>query len=81
VIGLEVELYAFVAMLLYAPALLLYRGQLLAVLGRSTALLVNPVLPRARRREVGAEPDLSLKFGPAVFVAVAAVALMRWSGA
>jgi prepilin peptidase CpaA len=79
VLGLEVELYAFLGMALFASAWLAYRGRLLQVLGTSAALLVNPMLPKERRRAVAPELFSSFRFGPAVLVAVAAVALLRWS--
>ena len=78
VLGLEVELYAFVAMTLFACARLAYDGGLLRVLGNSAALMFNPLLPKERRRAVSPALFSSLKFGPAVFVAVAAVALLRF---
>jgi len=78
VLGLEVELYAFVAMALFACARMAYDGRLLQVLGQSAALLLNPVLPKARRREVSPVLFSSLKFAPAVFAATAIVTLLRW---
>jgi prepilin peptidase CpaA len=78
VLGLEVELYAFVAMALFACARLAYDGGLLRVLGHSAALVLNPLLPTERRRAVSPALFSSLKFGPAVFVATAAVALLRF---
>jgi prepilin peptidase CpaA len=76
--GLEVELYAFAAMALFACVRLAYEGRLLQVLGQSAALLCNPVLPSARRRAVSPALLCWLKFGPAVFVATAAVAVLRF---
>jgi prepilin peptidase CpaA len=75
--GLEVELHAFVAMALFACVRLAYDGRLLEVLGHSAALLVNPLLPSARRRAVSPELFCSLRFAPAVFVATAVVAVLR----
>jgi prepilin peptidase CpaA len=77
-LGLEIELYAFVAMALFACTRLAYEGRLLHVLAHSAALLVNPLLPRARRRAVSPALLCWLKFGPAVFAATAAVALLRF---
>jgi prepilin peptidase CpaA len=79
VLGLEVELYAFVAAAIYAPARLAYQGQLLRLLGNSALLLTNPFLPKARRRELPASLLTELRFGPAVFVGTLLVALLRWS--
>ena len=79
ILGLQVELYAFVVAALYAPARLAYQGELLRLLGNSAVLLKNPFLPKARRREVPPALLTELRFGPAVFVASALVALVRWS--
>jgi prepilin peptidase CpaA len=81
VLGLEVELYAFVTMALFAPARLAYEGRLFRVLSNSAALLINPLLPAERRREVPAELLSSFKFAPAVFAASVLVALLRWRSA
>lgn len=79
VVGLEVQLYAFVAMALFAPAWLAYHGQLWRTLGNTAALLANPLLPRERRRPLAPELLSSFKFGPAVLLAMAVVAALRWS--
>ena len=78
VLGLQVELYAFVIAALYAPARLAYQGELFRLIGNSAALLKNPFLPKARRKEVPRALLTELRFGPAVFFATAAVALVRW---
>ena len=79
ILGLQVELYAFVLAALYAPARLAYQGELFRLIGNSVALLKNPFLPTARRKEVPQALLTELRFGPAVFVATALVALVRWS--
>lgn len=78
VIGLQVELYAFVLAALYAPARLAYQGELFRLLGNSAALIKNPFLPKAQRKEVPQALLTELRFGPAVFVAASLVALVRW---
>lgn len=78
VLGLQVELYAFVLAALYAPARLAYQGELFRLIGNSAALLRNPFLPKARRTEIPQALLTELRFGPAVFVATALVALVRW---
>jgi len=79
ILGLQIQLYAFVLAALYAPARLAYQGQLLQLLGNSAALLKNPFLPKARRKEIPKALLTELRFGPAVFVATMLVALLRWS--
>jgi len=78
ILGLQVELYAFVLAALYAPARLAYQGELLRLLGNSAALLKNPFLPKARRTELPEALLTELRFGPVVFFATALVALLRW---
>jgi len=77
-VGMETELYSFVLLALFAPARLAFQGQLLRSLGNSAALLLNPILPKARRREVPRELLTALPFGPAVFVAALLVAFLHW---
>lgn len=78
ILGLQVVLYAFVLAAIYAPARLAYQGQLFRLLGNSAALIKNPFLPKAHRKEVPGELLTELRFGPMVFVATALVALVRW---
>jgi len=78
ILGLQVELYAFVIAALYAPARLAYQGELLRLLGNSAALLTNPFLPKARQKKVPEALLTELRFGPTVFVATTLVALLRW---
>lgn len=77
VLGLEIELSAFVAMALFAPLRLAYDGKLLSVLGNSMSLLANPFLPKRHQRAVPAELMTAFKFGPAVLFANASVILMH----
>ncbi len=78
IIGVQIELYAFVLAALYAPARLAYQGQLFRLLGNSAALIKNPFLPKTKRQAVPQALLTELRFGPAVFAAVALVALVRW---
>lgn len=78
VLGLEIQLMAFVAVALYAPARLAYEGKLMRMLGNSAALIANPFLPKPRRREVPSELLTSLPFGPAVFAATALASISQW---
>jgi prepilin peptidase CpaA len=77
-IGLQAQLYSFIAVLLYAPARMAYQGKLLRTLKTSLVLLVNPLLPKARRSVVPPELMTSLRFGPAVAAGVVATALAHW---
>lgn len=78
ILGLQVELYAFVLASLYACARLAYQGELLRLLGNSVALLKNPFFPKTQRKQVPPALLTELRFGPAVFAATGLVALIRW---
>jgi prepilin peptidase CpaA len=78
VLGLEMELYAFVAMLAFACLRLACAGQLWRSLGNSLALLAGPLSPSARERAVAPDLSSSFKFAPAVFAAAALLCLTRW---
>jgi prepilin peptidase CpaA len=73
-IGIELEMYAFVVAALVAPARLAYEGRLFGVLKNTASLLLNPLRSREARREVPPEMMTWFRLGPAVFVgAVAAL--------
>jgi prepilin peptidase CpaA len=78
VLGLQIEMYAFVCAAVYAPARLAYQGQLLRLIGNSAILLTNPFRPKASRKEIPQALLTELRFGPAIFVGAALVALVRW---
>jgi prepilin peptidase CpaA len=75
--GIEIQLYAFVLMALYAGARLAYQGQLLKLLGNSALLALNPLRSKASRREIPTELMTSLRFAPAVFVAALVLSAVR----
>lgn len=78
IMGMEAELYAFMALLLYAPAQLLWQGKLLRTLRNSGLLLVRPLLPRHKRPvPVPAEALTAFRFGPAIFLGTFTTALLR----
>jgi prepilin peptidase CpaA len=66
-LGIECQVYALVVAALLAPAKLAYDGRLFAVLAGSLALLVNPLLPPARRRVLPPEMRTWFRLGPAIF--------------
>ncbi len=77
--GLQVELYSFIAMAIFVPVRLAYEGRLLQMLGHSLTIMVHPLLPKSRRREIDVEQLTMHKFGPAVLAAMALVTVLRWS--
>jgi len=66
-LGIECQIYALAVAAVAAPARLAYEGRLFAVLGGSLALLINPLLPRERRRVVPPEMMTWFRLGPAIF--------------
>jgi prepilin peptidase CpaA len=78
--GVEAELYSFIAAAIAAPGWLAYEGKLGAVLGNTLALVKNPFLPEDRRRDIPPEMLTSLRFGPAIFVGICGTAVMHWGG-
>jgi prepilin peptidase CpaA len=76
-LGLEVELYAFAATLLYAPARLIWEGKLVTSM-RSVGRLV--VTPFSRQPPTAASELTSFRFGPAIFVGALLAAGLRIGG-
>lgn len=77
-VGIEAQFYAFAAAALIAPARLAWEGKLLKTLGNSLALALNPLLPKAKRREVPREAMTWLRFGPAIAAGMAIAAFLHW---
>ena len=77
-IGLELEMYAFVAAALIAPAQLAYHGLLLRTLLRSLSLLTNPFRKPENRVEIPAEMMTWFRLGPAILVGAGATLLSHW---
>lgn len=66
-LGIEAEMYGLVVAAVIAPAQLAARGELLRVLGNSLALVVNPLRPAARKRELPPQMMTWFRLGPAIF--------------
>ena len=75
--GLEVQLVAFMVAALLTPAILVYRGRLLGFLKRLSQHVLNPFLPKHRRREIPPELMTEVRFGPLIFAGTALVACTR----
>jgi Flp pilus assembly protein protease CpaA len=69
-IGIEIELYAFLLIALYAMIRLAYQGRLLAMLTSTVGLTRNAFVPKDRRKPVPNELLTSLRFAPAVLAAM-----------
>src|SRR5262249_55657192 len=77
-IGIEAEFYAFLAAALFAPAWLLWQGKLWSTMKNSVALLINPLLPKEKRRELSPEQMTWLRFGPPICVGMIGATYMQW---
>lgn len=77
--GVEAQFYSVFAAAIFVMGQMAWKGKLLQVLGNSAALVVNPILPKKRRREIS--PDLlhTIRLGPAIFVGTAVAVALRHS--
>jgi prepilin peptidase CpaA len=67
--GLQVELSSLILLAVFAVLALTWRGQLWALLKRTGWLVLNGVLPKARRRPLEPELLMTMRMGPAICVA------------
>ena len=77
-VGIEAVFYAFAAAAVLAPARLAWEGKLLRTLGNTAALALNPLLPKAKRREIAPEAMTWFRFGPAIALGTAIAAFLHW---
>jgi prepilin peptidase CpaA len=75
IVGIEIELSAFLLLGVFALVRLTFKGRLLGVLGNALRLLGNPLLPKKWRRTVEPEALTEMRLGPAIAAAVVVVAL------
>ena len=75
--GLEAQLISYIAAWLYALVRLAIDRKLGATLKNSFFLLMNPVLPRNRRREIKREFMTSVRLGGAILVGTAIAVVLR----
>lgn len=80
VIGMEIQLNAFLVMALFVAARFAYRGDLLRLLGGALGLLLNPFRSKAQRALLPAELMAPVRFAPAVLVAALLVFGVRFLG-
>ena len=76
--GIEVVFYSFVIATIVAQAKLAYEGKLMATLANSAFLLINPFLPRSKRRPLSAQSMTWMKLGPSIFVGTVVAVLLHW---
>jgi prepilin peptidase CpaA len=77
-VGMEVEMYGFVAAAVLALGKLAYDGRLLRTLAGSLALLVNPFRSAEKRRAPPAEVTTWFRLGPAILLGAAATLIVHW---
>jgi prepilin peptidase CpaA len=75
--GIEAQFFTVFVAAIYVMARMAWHGKLLRVLGNSAALVINPLLPKKRRREIN--PDLlhTIRLGGAIFVGTLIAVVLR----
>jgi prepilin peptidase CpaA len=77
-LGMQVQLYAFLIALLIAPAKLAYQGKLIATVKNAGTMVINPFRSQARRVVLPPSALAEYRFGPAIFLAALTTALTTW---
>lgn len=77
-LGLEVELYGFLAALVIAPAKLAYEGKLFKTFKNTFTIAANVVLPKEKRREVESEAMTWFRLGPCIFIGALVTVALHW---
>lgn len=76
VLGMQVQLYAFLAAAILMPARLAYQGRLLEMFRSTGRLALNVFRPKKRQVPVPEESLTEFRFGPCIFLAAAATAVV-----
>ena len=77
-LGLEIEFSSFALLAVFALVQLAFRGQLLTVLGNVGRILVRPFRRTGESVPLSPASLTEMRMGPAIAVAVLAVALIEW---
>jgi prepilin peptidase CpaA len=75
--GIEAQLWSFCAAALLSPLRLAWDGKLFQTVTNAAYILVNPFLPKARRRELDRQEVSWFRMGPAIFVGTAWTAYLH----
>jgi prepilin peptidase CpaA len=67
-LGMEAMFYSVCVATAVALTQLAWRGMLLTTLANAVFIMFNPILPKARRREISRENLSKLRFGPPIFL-------------
>ena len=76
--GIEVVFYAFLVATVLAQAKLAYEGKLLKTLGNTAFLVINPFLPKSKRRPLSHESMTWMRLGPSIFVGTILAVFLHW---
>jgi prepilin peptidase CpaA len=79
-LGIEVELYSFIAAALWGPARLAYQGELGRMLMNTGRIVRNWVMPKSKRIELHTLSMSELRFAPAIFVGFCAAGAIAMGG-
>jgi prepilin peptidase CpaA len=74
-LGMQLQLYAFLVALVLAPAKLAYEGKLLGTLKNAGTMVINPFRKKSRRIELPPAALSEFRFGPAIFLAALATTI------
>lgn len=77
-VGLESQLLAFIFGAIYSMGRLAWDGKLLATLGRTFYLGLNPILPKAWRKPPSPELMQKIRLGGGIFAGLALVVIGRY---
>jgi prepilin peptidase CpaA len=77
-IGVEAEVYGFLAAALVAPVGLAYEGKLFRTLNNALHLTLNPFIPKEKRREIQPEVMSWFRMGPAILLGMAFTTYLHW---
>jgi len=78
VLGLELEMYGFLAAIVIAPAQLAYKGKLLGTLKNTFFIAMNSMLPKEKRKTVEPEAMSWFRLGPCIFLGVLLTTAFHW---
>lgn len=77
-VGIEAEMYGFLAAAVVAPVRLAYEGKLFRTMKNALYVAMNPILPKEKRQEIEPEAMSWFRLGPAIFVGTLLTALLHW---